>query len=143
MERPPRPRALPLLDRGTLLRLTGAGSFSAGAAFLLLVTHPGDFEHARWVAFTTLVVAQAVRAYANRSLTHPVYRLGGNFFLAIACLSVVGVQAAIPFIPFLADAFRAVPLSASEWLLVAAVAVAPAVVAEVVRSRGSRVAWVA
>ena len=143
MGRPPRPRALPLLDRGTLLRLTGAGSFSAGAAFLLLVTHPGDFEHARWVAFTTLVVAQAVRAYANRSLTHPVHRLGGNFFLATACLSVVGVQAAIPFIPFLADAFRAVPLSASEWLLVAAVAVAPAVVAEIVRSRGSRVAWVA
>jgi P-type Ca2+ transporter type 2C len=143
MERRPRPRTLPLLDRGVLIRIAGAGAYSAGAAFLLLVAHPGGFEHARWMAFTTLVVAQVVRAYANRSLSQPVYRLGGNLFLALACLAVVALQAAIPLVPPLAAAFRAVPLSVGEWLLVAAVAVAPAVVAELVRTRSSRVAWVA
>ena len=143
MERRPRPRALPLLDRGILVRLTGAGGFSAVGAFVLLVTHPGTFEHARWLAFTTLVVAQAVRAYANRSLSHPVHRLHGNLFLAIACLVVVGIQAAIPFVPLLADAFRAVPLSAGEWILVVVIALAPAAVAELIRSRGSTTAWVA
>ena len=143
MEVPPRPRALPLLDRGILVRLTGAGGFSAVGAFVLLVTHPGTFEHARWLAFTTLVVAQAVRAYANRSLSHPVHRLHGNLFLAIACLVVVGIQAAIPFVPLLADAFRAVPLSAGEWILVVVIALAPAAVAELIRSRGSTTAWVA
>jgi Ca2+-transporting ATPase len=143
MERRPRPRALPLLDRGILVRLAGAGGFSAVGAFLLLVTHPGSFEHARWLAFTTLVVAQAVRAYANRSLSHPVHRLRGNLFLAIACLVVVGIQAAIPFVPFLADAFRALPLTASEWILVAIIALAPAAVAELIRSRSSTPAWVA
>jgi Ca2+-transporting ATPase len=143
MERRPRPRAVPLLDRGMLVRVAGAGGASAVGAFLLLVTSPGPFEHARWLAFTTLVVAQAVRAYANRSLSHPVSRLRGNLFLAIACLVVVGIQAAIPFVPFLADAFRAVPLSAGEWILVAIIALAPAVVAELIRSRGSTLAWVA
>ena len=143
MERRPRPRAVPLLERGILVRLAGAGSFSALSAFLLLVSHSGTFEHARWLAFTTLVVAQAVRAYANRSLSHPVHRLRGNLFLATACLMVVGIQAAIPFVPFLADAFRAVPLSAGEWILVAIIALAPAAVAELIRSRGSTLAWVA
>ena len=143
MERRPRPRALPLLDRGTLARLAGAGGFSAVGALLLLVTHQGTFEHARWLAFTTLVVAQAVRAYANRSLSQPVHRLGGNLFLAIACLVAVGIQATIPFVPFLADAFRAVPISALEWILVAIIALAPAAVAELIRSRSSTSAWVA
>jgi Ca2+-transporting ATPase len=143
MERRPRPRTLPLLDQGILMRIAGAGAFSAGAAFLLLVAHPGGFEHARWMAFTTLVVAQAVRAYANRSLSQPVHRLGGNLFLAIACLAAVVIQAAIPFVPPLAAAFRAIPLSATEWLLVGAIALAPAVVAELVRTRSSRLAWVA
>ena len=35
-------------------------------------------DHARWLAFTTLVCAQAVRAYANRSLREPLYRLSPN-----------------------------------------------------------------
>lgn len=94
-------------------------------------------------AFTALVVGQAVRAYANRSLTQPLHRLGINLFLAGACLTVVAVQTAIPFVPFLAEAFRAVPLSAAEWLIVAAVAVAPALTAELVRSRQAPVVWVA
>ena len=41
-------------------------------------------------------------------------------------LIFAGVMAAIPFIPPVAEAFRAVPLSAMEWLLVAIVASANA-----------------
>ena len=48
------------------------------AALLILLVHPGGFEHARWMALTTLVVAQAVRAYANRSLRQPVISLRPN-----------------------------------------------------------------
>ena len=56
--------------------------------------------------------------------------------------AVVVIQAAIPFIPAVADAFRASPLDPVEWLLVAAIALAPAAVAELIRFRG-RTAWVA
>jgi Ca2+-transporting ATPase len=143
MERPPRPRSRPLLDRGILLRIAGAGGFSALAAFALLVTLPDEFEHARWVAFTTLVVAQAIRAFANRSLLAPLRRLAPNWFLTITTVTVIAIQAAIPYVPFLAAAFHAVPLSAGEWALVAGVAIAPAAVAEVVRSRASDIPWVA
>ena len=143
MKRPPRPRARPLLDNAILVRIAVAGGFSAGAALVILLVHPGTFEHARWVALTTLVVAQAVRAYANRSLRQPVVGLRMNGFLAAVCLIVIVAQAAIPFIPPLAEAFRASPLSPTEWSIAGLVAIAPAVVAEVIRARSGRLDWVA
>jgi hypothetical protein len=47
-------------------------------------------------------------------------------------------------VPVVAEAFRAVPLDASDWILVAVVAFIPAVVAETVRTRArGRLHWVA
>ena len=142
MDRPPRPRSLPLLDGGILRRIAGAGGFSAICAFAILLFHPGTVDHARWMAFTTLVLAQVARAYANRSLGQSVLRLAPNRFLIAACLVAVAIQAAIPLIPQLSGVFRAVDLSAGEWLLAVGVAVAPALVAQAVRGSRRRV-WVA
>ena len=74
MRRAPRDREVPLLTTPLLGKITAAGSFSLVGALALMSWHPGGFEHARWLAFTALVVAQAVRAYANRSLTLPLQR---------------------------------------------------------------------
>jgi GAF domain-containing protein len=120
----------------------GAGGFSAIAAFLVLVLNDGPPEQVRWLAFTMLVVGQAVRAYANRSLSRPVVSLRPNGFLAAAAIVVIVIQAAIPLVPPLADAFRAVPLGAADWLLIAVVAFAPAALAELIRWRTGR-EWVA
>jgi Ca2+-transporting ATPase len=141
MRRPPRPRSRPLLDRGILGGVTLAGGFSASAALMLMLLIGGGLDHDRWVAFTALAVGQVVRAYANRSLVVPVQRLRVNGFLAAAVALVIAVQAAIPYIPPLADAFRASPLSPGEWVLVACMALAPAVVAQAVRATGHR--WIA
>ena len=78
MSREPRPVGRPLLTRGLLGRIAAAGGFSAGAALWLMVAMPGPAAHTRWLAYTVLVCAQAVRAYANRSLRVPVYRLERN-----------------------------------------------------------------
>jgi magnesium-transporting ATPase (P-type) len=89
-------------------------------------------------------VGQCVRAYWNRSVREPIHRLGLNGFLLCACLAAVAVQILIPCVPVLADAFRATPLDAGEWAIVAVVAFAPAVFAEVTRTLGrGRVLWVA
>lgn len=141
MRRPPRPRTQPLLDRGVLAGVTLAGGFSATAALVLMLAVGGGSDHARWVAFSALAVGQAVRAYANRSLLIPVQRLPVNGFLAIAAVLVVAAQAVVPYLPPLADAFRATPLSPGEWGLVASVALAPAVAAQVARAMGRR--WIA
>jgi hypothetical protein len=83
-----------------------------------------------------------VRAYSNRSLVLPLARLGWNGFLLATCVITIAVQATIPYIPTLAGAFTATPLDAGEWALVAAIALAPAVIADGVRRVG-RGPWVA
>ena len=143
MDRPPRHPDRPLLSREILVRIAGTGAFSALAALAILLLHPGPFEHARWVAYTALVVGQVVRAYANRSLVVPVHRLGANRFLAAAALLVLVIQVAIPFVPPLADAFRATPLAAGEWLVVGVIALLPALVAEGARMLRPGLRWVA
>ena len=72
----------------------------------------------------------------------PIHRLPLNWFLLAAGIIVVGVQAAIPYVPLLAEAFRATPLDASDWAIVAVIALAPAVLAEVVRTVTGRT-WIA
>jgi Ca2+-transporting ATPase len=141
MRRPPRPRAQALLDRNSLIGIALAGGFTALAALAITLWSGGGPDHARWVAFTALAIGQGVRAYANRSLTVPVFRLPANGFLAIAVLVVIASQAAVPYIPPLADAFRATPLTTQEWAVVGFVALAPALLAQVMRGLGRR--WIA
>jgi Ca2+-transporting ATPase len=142
MSRPPRRFGTPLLGTGILLRIALAGGFTAVAALWLMVSQPGDDEHVRWLAYTALVCGQVVRAYANRSLRINVLRLGRNGFLLAGGVLVVGIQVAIPFLPGVSEAFRASPLDLEEWLLVAIVALLPAVAAEAIRFTG-RTVWVA
>jgi P-type Ca2+ transporter type 2C len=143
MQRPPRDRSVPLLTAALLGRIALAGGFSAVAAMAILAWHSGPPDHARWVAFTALVVGQAVRAYANRSLTLPYGALPRNPFLAVACLLVIVIQAAIPLVPVLSEAFRATPLDGVDWLLVAVVAFTPAALAGLIRALRPGTVWVA
>jgi len=142
MSRPPRKLGAPLLGTGILLRIALAGGFTAVAALWLMLSGGGDASHTRWLAYSVLVCGQVVRAYANRSLRIPVFRVASNGIFLAGGLAVVLIQVAIPYIPAVADAFRASPLDPLEWLLVAAIALAPAAVAELIRFAG-RTAWVA
>ncbi|HEX7950484.1 MAG TPA: HAD-IC family P-type ATPase [Candidatus Limnocylindrales bacterium] len=144
MTRRPRDARQPLLSGGILALITGAGGFTAVAALVVMLAHGGGFEHAAWLAYTVLVVSQCVRAYWNRSVREPIRRLGPNWFLLSAAVVAVAVQVLIPYVPVLADAFRATPLDAADWAIVAGVALAPALVAELVRTlRRGRTIWVA
>jgi Ca2+-transporting ATPase len=142
MQRPPRPRSRPLLTTSVLVRIAVAGGFTAVAALVVLQLRGGDFEHARWLAFNVLAIGQGVRAYANRSLTVPVLRLSRNGFLLLACIVVVAVQVTIPFVPPLAVAFHASPLSWAEWGVIGGLALLPAAIAEGLRAARGR-EWVA
>jgi len=142
MRRPPRVHGRPLLTNDILGRSTVAGGFSAVAALVIMETHPGTFEHVRWLAYTTLVCAQAVRAYSNRSLRIPLHRLSTNGFLLAVAIATVVIQVAIPYVPALAEIFRATTLDASDWAIVAVVALAPAALAEVIRTTSGRL-WIA
>jgi Ca2+-transporting ATPase len=141
MRRPPRPRDEPLLPVPLLVRIGLAGAFTAVAALVLIELRGGDAEHARWLAYSVLVIGQVVRAFANRTLSLSLLRLRLNGFLALAVLLVAAIHAAIPYVPPLADAFHASPLAAWEWGVVFAIALAPALAAELIRRSGRT--WVA
>lgn len=141
MRRPPRPRGVPLLSPSLLARVALAGGFTAVAALVVVQLRGGDAEHARWLAYSVLVVGQVVRAYANRSLSTSVLRLGRNTLLAVACLLVLAIHVAMPYLPPLAEAFRASPLSPGEWGVVFLIALLPAVAADLIRRAGRT--WVA
>ncbi len=144
LRRPPRHAERPLLTAGILARIAGAGAFTAIAALVVMLNQGGGFDHAAWLAYTTLVVSQCVRAYWNRSVHEPIHRLGRNGFLVGACAFALVIQVLIPYVPALAEAFRATPLDGADWLLVAIVAFIPAIAAELVRTRsGGRATWVA
>ena len=144
MHRAPRHAERPLLTSGLMVRLSAAGAFTAVAALVVMLAYSSSFEHGAWLAYTILVVGQCVRAYWNRSIREPIHRLGRNGLLLAACVAAVAIQVLIPYVPVLADAFRATPLDAVDWLIVAIVAFLPAALAEVVRWRGQgRVVWVA
>ena len=144
MTRPPRSATAPLLTNRILGGVVGAGSFTAIAALVVMLAYGGSFEHGAWLAYTALVVGQCVRAYWNRSVREPIHRLGRNGVLLGTCVAAVAIQVLIPYVPVLAESFRAVPLDATDWLIVAIVAFIPAVAAEVVRTLGKgRLLWVA
>jgi Ca2+-transporting ATPase len=143
MTRSPRHAEQPLLTNGILAGIVGAGGSTAVAALVVMLTHGGGFEHAAWLAYTALVVGQCVRAYWNRSLREPIHRLGRNGFLLAAAIGAVAIQVLIPYVPPLADAFRATPLDLADWLLVAVVAFVPAIAAEIGRMRGRDAIWIA
>jgi magnesium-transporting ATPase (P-type) len=127
---------------GLVGRVSVAGGFSAVAALVVMITHAGSPDHTRWLAYTVLVCSQAVRGYANRSVREPIHRLRPNAFLLVAGIVVIAVQATIPLVPILSEAFRATPLDGADWALVALIALAPALLAEVMRTIGPRT-WVA
>ena len=59
--------------------------------------------------------------------------------LLAAVVLVIAIQVAIPFVPPIAEAFHAVPLSVGDWLVVAVIALVPPVLAETWRTvRGTR-----
>jgi magnesium-transporting ATPase (P-type) len=142
LRRPPRRRGVPLMTGGLVGRVSVAGGFSAVAALVVMITHAGSPDHTRWLAYTVLVCSQAVRGYANRSVREPIHRLRPNAFLLVAGIVVIAVQATIPLVPILSEAFRATPLDGADWALVALIALAPALLAEVMRTIGPRT-WVA
>lgn len=144
MQRSPRDPGRPILSAPILISTVAAGTFTAAAAITVMLTHEGDLAYRSWLAYTILVVSQSVRAYWNRSARWPIRSLSRNSVLLGACIAAVIIQLLIPVIPPLAELFRAQILSVGDWLIVAIIALAPAVTAELVRGfrRGSRI-WVA
>ena len=129
MTQPPLPRGQPLIDQALLVGIASRRIQCGRRAHARARGH-GLGGACRLAGIHDPRCRQLVRANANRSLRTVSIGLGPNAVLLGMGVTWLVLQAAIPYIPPLAEAFRATPLSMTEWLLVAAVALGPAVVAE-------------
>jgi len=137
MDRPPRSPAEPIIHRemwwGTAVQSVLI-TVSTMAAFVVgLNWFAGHIEHAQTFAFSTLVLAELIRAFTSRSERVALWRLGllSNRTMLWAVGSSLLILLAIVYVPFLEPVFHTVPLTLREWGLLIPLTFLPAVGAEV------------
>jgi Ca2+-transporting ATPase len=131
MSRPPRdPHAGVITARMWYGTAAAAVVMAAGTLLLLdsglpggLIKGSGSVEHARTLAFNTLVLYQLYDAFCIRSDEAPAHReLFRNGWLWLAVLAGLALQIAVIYVPGLQHAFGTVPLDAGDWFACAGVA---------------------
>jgi Ca2+-transporting ATPase len=119
MDRPPRPRATPLLERASLRFVVFAGGFKAAIAGLLLVALPlvgASVEATRSAVFLYTALAQLLFVYPARHLdAQPL----ANPLLHVAIAVSFALQLACMLLPATRLALGLVPLDATLWGLTA------------------------
>jgi Ca2+-transporting ATPase len=128
MQRPPNDPKEPPVTRQTAVRVLsigGAFAFSAMLAFTLVdvLDLPGagdEVQHARTVAFCTMVFSQLFFAFSARSQTLTIAKLGlltNRKMIGAVAVSAL-LQLAVVYLPGLSDAFRTAQLGWEDWALV-------------------------
>ena len=130
MRRGPRRRGEGVLTRRMWREIVTSGLVMAlGTLWLLDESLPGGFvagsgtiDHARAMAFTTLVLAQLFNAFNARSPLRSAFSdLGSAHWTAGATALSLALQAAVLYLPPLQRAFGSTGLSAEDWLRCVAV----------------------
>ncbi|EKE01950.1 MAG: hypothetical protein ACD_21C00016G0008 [uncultured bacterium] len=135
MAYPPRQRKAQLLDKAFIKQILLVGFLTATVALGVFAYEfyiIGNLENARDAAFSTLVVAELLRAFGARSKTKTIWQLG--LFKNIHLFIIVGVsfllQVVIHHVSWLRAIFKIGPVSWSECLIWIALGCIPLLVLE-------------
>jgi Ca2+-transporting ATPase len=110
-------------------RIAVVGCLTAGVAlgaFAYEWYSGGNLERARYAAFSTLVIAELLRAFGARSEARTVWQLGlvSNKPLCVIVAASFALQLAISHLPALQQLFGIAPISLrqlSAWIVLGAV----------------------
>lgn len=131
MNRPPRPRGEPVINRGMWTGILFVGAIMAAGTLLIfdaslpggLLQGSGDLRYAQTMAFTTLMLLQMFNVFNARSDDVSAFAgLFTNPWLWAAIGLSLALQLAVIHLPFLQQAFGTVGLGLGDWLRCAAVA---------------------
>lgn len=133
MEEPPRGLKEGLFSGGLWLTIAIEGAMIGALAllaFVLGVTN-WDMSVGRTMAFCVLSMSQLVHAFNMRS-EHSVFSVGlfSNMYLVGALAVGVALQCTVVSLPLLSSLFKVTPLSGVQWIIVAALSIAPLVIVE-------------
>lgn len=124
MERPPRKKNSPILNRPLYLSMFIGGVAMGLGTFLLFTLIGGSIEHARTAAFTLFVLYQLLNVLNCRSFDQSITQI--KFFenkgLLLAIIASFVLQIGVVYIPFLQEFFHTVPLSYKDWAIITPIA---------------------
>ena len=139
MDRPPRPKSEPIINRfmqlGILIQTIAITGVTLTAYFLGLNLHPEQPEFAEAMAFVTLSLSELVRAYTARSEYYPLLKIGifSNRNMNLAALLSAVLVLAVVYVPFLNPIFNTVPLGWEQWEVLLPLLLVPSLAAELVK----------
>ena len=137
MELPPRNTKEPILNN---VMLTGiiVQSIALTISVLLAYTwalrvYNGNLLISRTVAFTTLILAELVRAHSSRSERFSVFKLGvfSNPALLWASLLSFFLLIIVLYLPILQDVFKTYPLGYKDWSVIIVLCLIPLIAGEI------------
>jgi P-type Ca2+ transporter type 2C len=135
----PRDPKKPILDKRMILGILFQ-SLAVGVASLLayrwgLMKYPDDIEKARTITFTTLIIAELLRAYSSRSQRHTLFKIGffSNKTMVWATLASFTLMLGVLYIPFLHNIFYTFSLGKADWMIVLQFAFIPLIFGEIVK----------
>ncbi len=138
MKRPPRDPKEGVIDRLTLTRIVGLAPIIAIGTLghFVYALENGSYEHARTIAFTTLVAFEWFRALSTRSQDETFFQIGPftNRWLLAGIGAAAVLQAIVIHWPPAQAAFHTTPLSMVEWLRCLAVASSVFIIDELVKA---------
>lgn len=123
---PPFPFVRSMVSQGVLLAV------STLAAFVWTLNTSGDLRHATTVAFLTLGLAQLFHVFNSRFETGSAFKQGmfTNRAIWAALVLTILLQLAAVYVPFLQTVLKTAPPTLTEWLVVAAASLSPALLVE-------------
>lgn len=138
MLQPPRHPKEPILDRLMRTGIAVQGVFitaSTLGAFWYGWKHLGNLELGRTLAFTTLIMAELLRAHSSRSEKYSLASIGflsNAYMLSATAFSLVLVLLVL-YVPALDVIFKTSPLSATHWGIVIGLGLMPSIASEVMK----------
>lgn len=147
MDIPPRNPDEPIIDKGMrkalVIQSIAIAVGTLGAYYWGMRTY-GAIESdpetallkARTIAFATLILAELLRAYSSRSLTHSVFEIGvfSNPTMTKATIFSFTLLLVVVYVPFLQPIFSTFALGLSEWVVIALFSLIPFAAGEIYKA---------
>jgi len=136
MKNPPRNPSEPLLNRDLMIRTViqsiAIGISTISAYLQALNFYPDNLTMARTITFTTLILAELLRAYSTRSQKHTLLEIGifTNTTLVYGTLLSFFLTLAVLYIPQMQPIFNTLPIGWEEWKIVLTFAFIPLIIGE-------------
>ncbi|MGC9368002.1 MAG: cation-translocating P-type ATPase [Paracoccaceae bacterium] len=125
MQRPPRPKAAPILGRGGFVALVLFGTYTSAATLWIFYHYlPQGEGVARTAAFTAMLLFEKASVFAFRALTLPCSKIGwfSNPLLLVALSASVGAQVAAVYWPPMQLLLHTEALAWAQWQVIALLA---------------------